>query len=72
MYLGNKFNEQLNVYSEYRLLSFETHYINLNVETCLVWIRNFLALVPTKSKIKYSMFFLEVVELLQTYTDFIK
>ena len=34
--------------------------------------RNFLALVPPKNKIKHAILFLDVVDLLQTYTDFIK
>ena len=72
LYLGSKFQEQLSIYSQNELLCFERVAGDMSVEVCLTWIRNYLSLLPAKTKTKCSHLFLEVVDLLQSYTDFVK
>ena len=72
LFIGNKFQEQLNIYSQNGLLCFERVTGDMSVEVCLTWIRNYLSLLPAKAKTKCNHLFLEVVDLLQSYTDFVR
>lgn len=71
LYMGYKIEEQASRYSSRHLLSFEPCEREINIEMCLRWIRNMILLTKPNQLERNIQLFIEVVDLLKTYSYFI-